>query len=117
MDIEGLFLVTGPPCGDDTKIYACILRTSFTNHNKDMLDKLRDQIPYEYNCLGLIASRVIARVGDEEVCYISPLSHDQQGTHVRYMMIMGHAKRKAEICSRREKVVSNQFRELFYYEM
>ncbi len=72
-----------------------------------MLDKLRDQIPYEYNCLGLITSRVIARAGDGEMCYISPLSHDQQGTYVRYMMTMGHAKRKAEIRSRREKVVPN----------
>ena len=107
MDIEVVFLVTGPLCGDDTKVYACISGTLFTNNDKGMLDKLRDQIPYKYDCLGLITSRVIARVGDGEIYYISPLSHDQQGTYVRYMMAVGHARRKAEIHSRREKAIAN----------
>ncbi len=109
MDIEGLFLATGPPCGDNTKIYVCVMRTPFTNCNKDMLDKLRDQIPNKYNCLGLVTSRVVAKVGDEEVYYISPLSYDQQRTYVRYMMLSGYAKRKAEIYSRREKKVLPEF--------
>ena len=62
-------------------------------------------LPYKYDCLGLITSRVIARVGDGEMYYISPLSYDQQRTYVRFMMFMGYARRKAEIHSRREKVV------------
>ncbi len=110
MIIEAFFLMTGPPCGNGSKAYACISGTLFTNNDKDILDKLRDQIPHKYNCLGLISTRVIARAGDEKMCYISPLTHDQQGAYVRYMMTKGHARRKAEIHSRRENVVSNVVR-------
>ncbi len=107
MGIEVLFLLTGPPCGNNTKIHACIIGESFANYDEDMLKKMRDQIPHKYNCLGPILGRVIAKVGDEEMYYISPLSHDQQGACVRYMMAIGRARREAEIHGRREKVVSN----------
>ncbi len=92
-DYRSIFLTTGPPCGNGSKAYACISGTISTNNDKDILDKLRDQIPHKHNCLGLISSRVIARAGDEKMYYISPLTHDQQCAYVRYMMtIVGEKK-------------------------